>query len=58
MYDHEDERGVPISSGIPSIVMWSAMACVLLIFVLAGMVLSTANYGHVWPAANSTNLKL
>jgi len=26
--------------------------------VIAGMVLSTSGYGHVWPAENSTNLKL
>ena len=58
MYDLEDDRGVPISSGIPKIVIWAAAAGVVLIFILAGMVLASAGYGHVWPAENSTNLKL
>ncbi|GAC1571565.1 MAG: hypothetical protein NVS3B7_01820 [Candidatus Elarobacter sp.] len=58
MYDPKDERGVPVSSGIPPLVMWSSIACVVLIFVIAGMVLSTSGHGHIWPAADSTNLKL
>jgi hypothetical protein len=58
MYDPKDIRGVPISTGIPPLVVWATMAVIVLIFVIAGMVLSTAGYGHVWPAENSTNLKL
>ena len=58
MYDPKDVRGVPISTGIPPIVMIAAIAGVILIFIVAGMVLATAGYGHVWPAENSTNLKL
>jgi hypothetical protein len=53
-----DERGVPVSSGIPSLVVYSGIAGVILIFVIAGLVLSQAGFGHVWPAENSTNLKL
>ncbi len=58
MYDPKDVRGVPISTGIPPIVIWSTIAVIILIFTIAGMVLGTAGYGHVWPASNSTNLKL
>ena len=58
MYDPEDARGVPISSGIPPIVVWAGVAGVVLIFVVAGMVLATAGANHVWPAEASTNLKL
>jgi hypothetical protein len=58
MYDPKDIRGVPISSGIPPIVIWSTIGVIILIFAIAGMVLATAGYGHVWPAENSTNLKL
>jgi hypothetical protein len=58
VYDTEDDRGVPISSGIPKLVMWTGLAGVVLIFVVAGMVLATAGSGHVWPAADTTNLKL
>ena len=58
MYDLKDDRGVPISTGIPPIVTWSAIACVVLIFIVAGMVLSTAGFGHVWPADKSLTLPL
>lgn len=58
MYDVHDERGVPISSGIPPIVVWAGVAGVALIFVIAGLVLSQAHYGHLWPSENTLNLKL
>ncbi|HEY0394529.1 MAG TPA: hypothetical protein VGD01_08525 [Candidatus Elarobacter sp.] len=58
MYDIEDERGVPISSGIPPLVMWAGIAGVILIFIIAGMVVGTSENNHVWPAENATNLKL
>jgi hypothetical protein len=56
--DPTDERGVPISSGIPPIVIYAGIAGVVLIFIVAGMVLSNAGFGHVWPAENSVDLKL
>ena len=58
MYDLEDERGVPISSGIPPLVMWAGIGGVVLIFVIAGLVLSNSGYGHVWPSQDSLNIKL
>jgi hypothetical protein len=58
MNDPTDERGVPISSGIPPIVIYAGIAGVVLIFIVAGMVLSNAGFGHVWPAENSVDLKL
>jgi hypothetical protein len=58
MYDLEDNRGVPISSGIPPLVVYAGIAGVVLIFVIAGMVLATAGSGHVWPATAALNIKL
>jgi ABC-type phosphate transport system auxiliary subunit len=58
MDDPTDERGVPISSGIPPIVIYAGFAGVVLIFIVAGMVLANAGFGHVWPAENSVDLKL
>jgi ABC-type phosphate transport system auxiliary subunit len=58
MYDLEDERGVPISSGIPPIVTYAGIAGVILIFIIAALVLAVSGYGHIWPADNATNLKL
>ncbi len=40
MYDPKDVRGVPISSGIPPIVIWSTIAVIILIFAIAAMVLA------------------
>ncbi len=53
-----DDLAVPLTSGIPPLVTWAGIAGVILIFVVATMVLTTARAGHVWPAANSANLKL
>ena len=58
MYDLEDERGVPISSGIPPLVTWAGIAGVILIFIIAALVLAVSAYGHIWPAENATQLKL
>jgi len=58
VYDLEDARGVPISSGIPPIVTIAGIAGVVLIFIIAGMVLASAGANHVWPASAATNLKL
>jgi ABC-type phosphate transport system auxiliary subunit len=58
MYDVEDERGVPISSGIPRIVLWAGIAGVILIFVIAGLVLGTSGQGHLWPWDKTLQIKL
>jgi ABC-type phosphate transport system auxiliary subunit len=58
MYDLEDERGVPISSGVPRIVLWAGIAGVILIFIIAALVLAVSGYGHLWPADRTLNLKL
>ena len=58
MYDLEDERGVPISSGVPRIVLWSGIAGVILIFIIAALVLAVSGHGHLWPADRTLDLKL
>ena len=58
MYDLEDSRGVPISSGIPKIVLWAGIAGVVLIFVIAGMVVGTSMNNHVWPSGDTLTIKL
>ena len=58
MYDLEDERGVPISSGIPRLVVWAGIAGVILIFVIAGLVLTTSGYGHLWPWEKTQQIRL
>lgn len=58
MYDIKDERGVPVSAGIPPIVTWSAIIGVLVIFVIVGMCIYGSNYHHIWPASDTTKIKL
>ncbi|GAC1658940.1 MAG: hypothetical protein NVS4B13_02760 [Candidatus Elarobacter sp.] len=58
MYDLEDERGVPISSGVPPLVTWAGIAGIILIFIIAGLVLATSEQGHVWPADDALKIKL
>ena len=58
MYDPQDQRGVPISTGIPTIVVWAGIAGVVLIFVIAGMVVGSSGNNHVWPADSTLTIKL
>jgi hypothetical protein len=58
MHDPTDDRGVPVSTGIPRLVVVAGIVGVILIFVVAGMVLTTSGYGHLWPASDTLTLKL
>lgn len=58
MTDPKEVQGVPVSAGIPSIVLTAALAGVVLIFIIGGLVLSQAHFGHIWPASDTVNLKL
>ena len=60
---HVEPRGerivqVPQSAGIPPIVWRAVIASIVLIFIVGGLVLSQAGYGHMWPAENTLRLKL
>jgi hypothetical protein len=58
MYDVRDSRGVPKSQGIPPIVLLAFTVGVILIFIVGGIVISNARYGHVWPSIDSTRIHL
>jgi hypothetical protein len=58
MYDIKDDRGVPVSGGIPPIVVVAVIAAIVLVCIIAGMVLSSARFGHVWPSSKSVNIPL
>jgi hypothetical protein len=58
MTDPHEIPGVPASAGLPNGVLWTGLACVVLIFIVAGLVLSNAGFGHIWPASDTVNLKL
>jgi hypothetical protein len=58
MYERKDERGIPISAGVPPIVIVAASVGVILVFVIIGLVLGNSSFGHSWPAADSTTINL
>lgn len=58
MYDIKDERGVPVSSGIPPIVTWSVLIGVGVVFLVIALAIGTSNYHHVWPYMDTTKIKL
>jgi hypothetical protein len=58
MYDLKDERGVPISAGIPPIVVISAIIGIIMIFAIGTLVFSNSRYGHAWPASTATTIPL
>ena len=58
MYDIKDERGVPVSSGIPPIVVWAVAIGILMICSILGMTVFSSNFHHIWPSINTTRTKL
>jgi hypothetical protein len=58
MYDIKDARGVPVSAGVPRIVVFAGIIGVILIFAVASCVIFSSRYGHVWPSSDSTHIKL
>lgn len=58
MYDLHDERGVPVSAGIPPLVRIAAAIGLLIIFVMGALVISASAYGHSWPAENTLKIPL
>jgi hypothetical protein len=58
MHDIRDERGVPVSQGIPPAVRIAFGIGVFLIVVVGGMVVGGSRFGHIWPADKSTTIQL
>jgi hypothetical protein len=58
MYDQHDERGVPISTGIPPIIYISAAIGLCLIATMVTLVFTASAFGHAWPSGNSQTIPL
>ncbi|GAC1502541.1 MAG: hypothetical protein NVS1B14_07380 [Vulcanimicrobiaceae bacterium] len=58
MYDRMDNRGVPVSRGVPNLVQVSALIGLLLIFAIGAFTILVASYGHMWPASHSLRMPL
>ncbi len=58
MHDVYDERGVPISAGVPPIVVVAAIIGFLVILTMLTLVFANSGFGHAWPASTSTQIKL
>jgi hypothetical protein len=58
MYDLKDDRGVPVSSGIPPIVRISAIIGILMVFTMLTMVFRNSAAGHSWPSNDSVTIPL
>jgi hypothetical protein len=58
MYDLKDERGVPISAGIPPIVVIAAIIGLIMIFTVGTLVFTNSAANHKWPASTTTSIPL
>ncbi len=58
MHDLYDERGVPISAGIPTIVRVAAAIGIVIIFTVGGMVIGASSANHAWPSSSSLTVPL
>jgi hypothetical protein len=58
MVDVHDERGVPVSHGVPPAVRVAFAIGVFLIISVGGMVIGGSRFGHVWPADKVVSIPL
>lgn len=58
MYDVHDDRGVPVSKGVPVAVRVTAVIGIVVVFVILGLVIGAAAFGHAWPSSTSTTIPL
>jgi len=58
MEEVRDDRGVPISHGVPPAVRIAFGIGVFLIISVGGMVIGASRFGHVWPASAVTTIPL
>ncbi len=53
MYDPKDSRGVPISSGIPPVVIISSFVGLAMIIVMMALVIFASGANHRWPSSTT-----
>ena len=58
MHDRFDERGVPISSGVPPIVVVAVIITFILVLTLLTLVFRDSSFGHAWPWTNAATVPL
>lgn len=58
MHEIRDERGVPVSGGIPIAVRIAFGIGICLVLSVGGMVIGGSHFGHVWPADKVTTIPL
>lgn len=58
MYDPLDERGVPVSRGVPMAVRIAAIIGILCIFGMGITTIFYADYGHQWPSTKTLRIPL
>ncbi len=58
MYDVTDDRGVPVSRGVPTAVRIAILIGAIIIFAVGADVVLNASYGHQWPANKTLRLPL
>jgi hypothetical protein len=58
VHDRFDDRGVPISAGIPPIIWISAIVGLCIIVTIVTIVFSNSSFGHAWPSETSEKIPL
>ncbi|GAC1302754.1 MAG: hypothetical protein NVS2B3_12170 [Vulcanimicrobiaceae bacterium] len=58
MYDHLDERNIPVSTGIPPVIYISAIVGIIAIFGVLTLVFSNSRANHAWPSSDSLTIPL
>jgi hypothetical protein len=58
MYDVLDDRGVPATRGVPTIVRIAAGIGLIVIFIIGAAVIGMSSFGHQWPADKAQRIHL
>lgn len=49
---------LPVSAGIPPVVVASVIVVVCLVFVILALVFTNSGFGHAWPSSTSTSIQI
>jgi len=58
VYDQTDDRGIPVSAGIPPVVIAAVIFGIIVILAIVTLVFSNSSFGHAWPSTKAIEIPL
>ncbi len=58
MYDQTNDHGIPVSAGIPPIVIAAVIFGIIVILAIITLVFANSGFGHAWPNTKAVEIPL